>query len=804
MKFQRGLTYFGGSIIILLVFGVIAYVLLPVTIKWQVNGWFEEQDLSSQIEDVEISLLDGEVIIRGFRVDDASTNLLNIGHLLVNINLHDLLTRKLTLEKVNVGQGYLDINRDQEGLMRAAGITLGDKKDVATKNNGNKESGVDENNIWQIVLSEILLSDIRLCYRAEEMASSAAFFSCGRLSAFEWNGVARYTFHADTERALSEMYINSSARLNGFVVEDMISGHILARIDAMQVNDVKIEGINKINFSGAELRHLMYLMPLREEKSTKNYEISINQLKAGSFAVNNINEVNISTLNFGETRLSMLMDSNDSLDVMRFDELAFKQISIAGANQISFEHVDLSNYHALQTSSPAGSKEEPEYIFSSKQFKAKKFTIRELSSISGEALQVAGLNMLIVINPDGLLDLQNTIDRVYPSASVQEKQVAKTSSTRKSDAKPISIKIGELVVDDNSRVVFRDESVKPKFNSDFSDIRLTLREIDMTDEDKKTWVDLSMMVGDQGKVHAKGNMKLFADRPSLDINAGLAGINVGEFDVYANQLLKHKVKSGHMDAKLEVKIEKGQLDSKAKLTLHKFYIEKLDQQDEGQYKEKLGIPLSTALSLLRSRDDSIKIEIPVTGDIESPDFSLGDIIRKFGALAIKEAVIHYYTPFGLVKLLTASFDLATALRFEPVLFEIGQSEIDELDKQQLDKLSVLLLERPNIHLVICGYATRQDFSTMFPGAAKDIKKLQEQKKSKETPGDDAELLVKTEPDVNLREEHREKLEELASNRGKAIKQYLVEQHNIETKRLILCNPKFNYADEGKARVDITI
>ncbi|WP_455217923.1 DUF748 domain-containing protein [Kaarinaea lacus] len=796
MVLKRGLNISGGVVVILLILAVVSYLLLPTIFKWQANSWFEAQGLDSQIEDVEINVTDGQLIIRGFSVAEAGKNLLSMGHMLVQVSLGDLLSNKLTIEKLDVGEGYLDVNRNHEGLVKVAGIVLGSEKEPSTV----------ENDTWQVVASGVFLSKIKVCYRAEETSSSDAYFACGNLEAFEWNGAASYRHYPDSNKALSEMILDAGISIYGFALEDMLSRKTIASIDSLHIDGVKVEGRDNVNVSTIRLDRLVYQLSLQGEKAVtgKDYELSIDQLNAVALSVKNLHEVRVTTLNAGKTGLSMQADQENRLDVMRFDELKLAGVQATGINKLSFDQVDLSGYRALQIPASGEPAEQVNYIFSSKQFNASGFLIRDLSDINADRLHVAGLDMLVVYDSTESFAIQNAIKQVSPPENDRDKGAIKDNTGQKVDSRPVTVKIGELVVDDGSRVFIRDESVKPVFKTSVDNIQLTLKNIDMVDKHSKTQINLSMVVGEHGKISANGMAQIFDQHPTLNVDADVSGVNVGDFDVYANRLIRHKVKSGHLDAKLDVKIDKGKLDSNAKVTLHKFYIEESDRDEQDQYEESLGIPLSTALSLLRSRDDSININIPVTGDVEKPEFSVGDIVRKFSALAIKEAVIHYYTPFGLVKLLTAGYDLATALRFEPVTFDTGQSDIDGNDKEQLDKLETLMTERPGVHLVVCGYASRDDFTALFPGEAKAIKKQLEQRKAEKQSLGESEMSVLDEQEVAIEEKAREKLDELAVMRGKAVKQYLVDQLKIKSDRLILCNPKFSYADTGKARAEITI
>ena len=119
-------------------------------------------------------------------------------------------------------------------------------------------------------------------------------------------------------------------------------------------------------------------------------------------------------------------------------------------------------------------------------------------------------------------------------------------------------------------------------------------------------------------------------------------------------------------------------------------------------------------------------------------------------------------------------------------------------------LAKLLVERPNLHLVLCGHSTRKDLSTMFPRAAVEIKRQVEKKKRQAETTDDLVVDITSNVDIQLKNEYREELVGLASNRGKVVKQYLVEKYKIEPEQLILCNPDFKYEDEGNMRTEISI
>lgn len=718
MNIKRSLSYIGGLILVLLILVSISIAMLPVAIKWQVNGWFEDQGLVSHIDELDVSLTDGQISVQGFTVNDTGgEKYLDIGKLFLQLGIRDLVDKLISIEKVEIDDVYVGAEQDAQGLFKVAGIGAGPR--VAIEENVDekteKEVKVAVQDPWHFALKEIMLSNIEFCYRAPKTVSSRAFHDCASLESFIWNGDARYTLYSDANKALSEITATFNSNLSGFSVKDILL------------------------------------------KRT----------------------------------------------VMRFDELQFENVSVNSINNAEIGKISLKNYQSLQASADNLS-EKANYLFSSGNMVLDHILVKDLSLVDVKTVKVSGLNAAILLKSDGSLQAQDAIKDFFPDESRDAGKHESIDTRTTKTSKPVILRLGELAISGQSSISIRDESVKPVFNNRLSNIQLDVKDIDMSDREKETQINLSLVVGEYGEVKTKGKIQLLSAKPTLSMKVKVVGINIGEFDAYANQLVQHKVKSGHLDGDFDIKIDEGNLDTKAKVKLHKFYVETLGEKEANQYNEKLGVPLGTALSLLREKDDSISISMPITGDVENPDFSLADIIRKVSALAIKEAVINYYTPFGLVKLLKKGFSLATALRFEPVLFEPGNANLDQKDKEQLDKLATLLNERPKLHLVVCGYTTQRDFKYFYPKETAKIKRMLEKNERDSEPSDEAADGLGEKVEIPVLDKQQEKLDDLAGSRGKVVKQYLVDQHKIEKDRLILCNPKFDFTETGEMRTEITI
>ncbi len=187
-----------------------------------------------------------------------------------------------------------------------------------------------------------------------------------------------------------------------------------------------------------------------------------------------------------------------------------------------------------------------------------------------------------------------------------------------------------------------------------------------------------------------------------------------------------------------------------------------------------------ALNLLRDSDDNIELDFPVTGNVDSPDFSIASIISTVSVKAIKNAVIYHYSPLGMFSLASGVFDLATALNFDPIEFEIQKNELNEETKKQLDKVVSLMSEKPRIKMVVCGEGTWLDYPDLT------LEEIKQKKKEDFAKLDVTALLT------------------LAKQRQSNVIKYIVEQGGIEKSRLLGCNVKMSKKKGAKPQVKLSI
>jgi hypothetical protein len=107
------------------------------------------------------------------------------------------------------------------------------------------------------------------------------------------------------------------------------------------------------------------------------------------------------------------------------------------------------------------------------------------------------------------------------------------------------------------------------------------------------------------------------------------------------------------------------------------------------------LPVKLAIALLKDRKGEIKLDLPVTGSLDDPKFSVWSIILKVLINLISKAAT---SPFSL---LGALFGAGEELSY--LEFDYGRTAITEQNAKKIDTLVKALHDRPSLKLDMEGH-----------------------------------------------------------------------------------------------------
>lgn len=460
-------------------------------------------------------------------------------------------------------------------------------------------------------------------------------------------------------------------------------------------------------------------------------------------------------------------------DLLDFKTLTVNNIRFTDGASIQFENLSLDNLAALQRSSKAD-----DYTA---QFS--KLAINSLnyadSQLAINTIKLDGLSSTVSKNKDGKWEH----DKWLVKNDKKEESTSDTGSSESSDTKLLQISLNDLRINSEKPISFIDNSTEPAMNIGLQELVFEISKLAASNPDTDSPFKLHTNTTRHSTVDLEGTVRPFAEKVSFKADGKLKGFDLRAATPATQKAIGHIIKSGQMDADLKLTATEGILDSNIGLSLYHFNIKPMSKADAEKLDKKFGMPLNQTLVLLRDKDDSIHLDIPITGDINNPEFNPMDAIVKATSKAATVTLITFYTPYGLIYAGgNVLFDLATAMNFDPIQFDAGTFELRENNKEQLDKLAKLLAEKPQIHLTLCGVTNSADVNKLFP-------ELQKNKNGGE---------------VTLSEKQTTALSELALNRQTAVKNYLIKESSVAHDRLILCSPEHKTDKDAVAAVEINI
>ncbi|MFP6801220.1 MAG: DUF748 domain-containing protein [Pseudomonas sp.] len=272
-------------------------------------------------------------------------------------------------------------------------------------------------------------------------------------------------------------------------------------------------------------------------------------------------------------------------------------------------------------------------------------------------------------------------------------QPASNESSKAPAEKPLPIRIGGINIKDGS-ANFADFSLRPNFATAIGQLNGQIGTLD-NQSPKAASVDIKGKIDKYAPVSIKGKLTPFDPLNSLDIATSFKNVELTTLTPYSGKFAGFRIRKGRLNLDLHYQIEKGNLNAENKLLLEDLQLgEKVDSKDA------MDLPIRLAVALLKDTKGNIEIQLPVQGNLNSPEFSVMPIVwQTLRNLVLRAAQAPFKFIGGLVSG-GSDVDLST------VRFSAGGSELDGDAQKALDTLASALKERPTLRLEIEGMSAQ--------------------------------------------------------------------------------------------------
>ena len=248
----------------------------------------------------------------------------------------------------------------------------------------------------------------------------------------------------------------------------------------------------------------------------------------------------------------------------------------------------------------------------------------------------------------------------------------------------LSIQSTEL---SQGKVDYSDHFVKPNYSAQLTDLSGSLGAFS-ADQATSAALQLRGKVAGTGLLEVKGSINPAVSPPVLDITANATDIELAPLSPYSGKYAGYEIERGKLSSKLHYKIESGgRLQAENQLILNQLtFGHAVDSPDATK------LPVRLAVALLKDRDGVIDINLPISGSINDPEFSIGGLVVKAIINLIGKALT---SPFSL-------FSGSGGADLSQIVFAPGSGE--PADPSQLDRIAKLMTGRPGVTLTVTGWA----------------------------------------------------------------------------------------------------
>jgi len=318
---------------------------------------------------------------------------------------------------------------------------------------------------------------------------------------------------------------------------------------------------------------------------------------------------------------------------------------------------------------------------------------------------------------------------------------------------------------------------------------LKLVSIDSSNPDNRTRIDFSSHIDEAATASFTGESQLFSKQLNTDINGKIRDLDLHTLTSYSLPVTGRKIRQGRLNADIKISIANRVLDNELDFTISKLIVIKDDDKTAHQYDSAMPLPMETAIDLLKDDKDTIKISVPVKGELDNPDFQYMPAVNLAIRKTLQQAALSYlkYTlqPWGtLISVGQLIAGKMSKIEFEPVEFTAGQSELSADQQQYLEKMATLLQKKPSMSIAVCGVATAQDKKALQPHSISS--------------GKTSPTVSANEPDVGIHVQ----LMQLAEKRATIVKDFFVQNLQISKVQLRNCSPIYKDDEDGRPIVEL--
>ncbi|NTV13334.1 MAG: DUF748 domain-containing protein [Desulfobulbaceae bacterium] len=299
------------------------------------------------------------------------------------------------------------------------------------------------------------------------------------------------------------------------------------------------------------------------------------------------------------------------------------------------------------------------------------------------AIDLTDPYLKVLFGPDGVLNLRT----ITPTPAAAPAPATTQPVPAAAAAQPFATNIGSITIN-GGRLDFVDRQVSPAYGTSLSELHGSISDLSSLTASSAA-VDFSAKLDQQAPLKITGRINPLSTELLVDLKVDFADINLSPMSPYSGKFIGYKVDKGKLNLDLKYDIKGRQLESQ-----NRAFIDQFTLGETVASPEATNLPVRLALSLLRDRKGVISFDVPVSGSLDDPDFSVFRIVIKVLVNLIAKAAT---SPAAL---LGALIPAGQDIQFIPFL--PGSAAISPEAAIQLTTVEKVLFERPALKMDLLG------------------------------------------------------------------------------------------------------
>ncbi|MFA6147151.1 MAG: DUF748 domain-containing protein [bacterium] len=296
----------------------------------------------------------------------------------------------------------------------------------------------------------------------------------------------------------------------------------------------------------------------------------------------------------------------------------------------------------------------------------------------------------IIVNPDATLNVQGIVAKEGAAAdnTATKPAPAPPADAAKPAPTPTPVRI-ETVTLQGGTILFSDRYVKPNYTASLVEIGGRVSGLS-SEESRRADVDLRGKLENSAPLEIRGKINPLAENLFVDLTVDFRDMDLSSLSPYAGRFAGYGIRKGKLALGLKYHIEKRKLEAENKVFLDQFtFGEAVDSPDATK------LPVRFAVALLKDRKGEIHLDLPVSGQIDDPKFSVWGIVVKIILNLLAKAAT---SPFALLGAIFGGGEELSYLEFDP-----GMTDLPGTAQAKIGNLSKVMVERPGLQLEIEGH-----------------------------------------------------------------------------------------------------